>query len=378
MESTELARWRSELPITERCAYFNHAGIGPCPRRSARAAAGCYEQLSATGDAHWPDRNRLCEEVRSKVAAFLGARDHEIAFLQNTADALSVVAMGLPWDSGDNVVGADKEFPANVYPWMHLADLGVEYRRAPERDGRLDLDELLALVDERTRVLALSWVQYGSGFRADLPRLGAFCRERGILFVVDVIQGFGALELDVESSWIDVAAAATHKWVLGPEGLGVLYLSDRVVDRLRPSRAGWRSVARMFDWQNLDLAFNEGAKRHECGTLNYAGIACLGASLDLLTSVGMGEVQERVLAHASGIAEGLARRGFAVLPRRRGEESGIVAARHAHRSPGEIVRRLAEQGVVVAERAGRLRISPHFYNDAADLARLWQALDELA
>ena len=167
--------------------------------------------------------------------------------MENTSTALSLVAEGLDWQPGDNVVGAALEFPSNVYPWMGLASRGVEYRRVEERDGRIDPDEILALLDSRTRMLALSWVQYASGFRSDLARLGRACRERGILFVVDVIQGLGALPLDVEADFVDVAAASAHKWLLGPEGIGLLYVSDRVVERLRPARSGWRSM-RDFQW----------------------------------------------------------------------------------------------------------------------------------
>jgi selenocysteine lyase/cysteine desulfurase len=187
------------------------------------------------------------ERVRGLAARLLGARDpQEVAFVENTSTALSLVAEGLDWRPGDNVVGAALEFPTNVYPWMVLASRGVEYRMTPERDGRIDPEELLSLIDDRTRMLVLSWVQYASGFRSDLARLGEACRERGVLFVVDVIQGLGALALDVEAAHVDVAAGSCHKWLLGPEGIGLLYVSDRVIDRLRPARAGRLRIAPHF------------------------------------------------------------------------------------------------------------------------------------
>src|SRR5262249_25679443 len=161
--------------------------------------------------------------------------------------------------------------------------------------GRMHEAELLAQIDDRTRMLVLSWVQYASGYRADLVRLGTACRERGVLFVVDAIQGLGALALDVEAAKIDIAAASSHKWLLGPEGTGLLYVSDRVVEKLRPVRSGWRSMRSLFQWTEFALDFAEGAKRFESGTLNVYGIHALGGSLELLQEAGMETIEKRVL-----------------------------------------------------------------------------------
>jgi selenocysteine lyase/cysteine desulfurase len=301
-----------------------------------------------------------------------------VAFVENTSTALSMVAEGLDWRPGDNVVGAAFEFPSNVYPWMSLAARGVEYRQAEERDGRIDPEELLALIDDRTRMLALSWVQYASGFRSDLARLGEACRERDVLFVVDVIQGLGALALDVEQAQVDVAAASAHKWLLGPEGIGLLYVSDRVVERLRPVRSGWRSVRDRLQWTDYDLTWSEGAGRFESGTLNVYGIAALGGSLEILLEVGAAEIEPRVLALTDLAARGLAGLGLAVVSsRRRGETSSIVTAVPAGRSAGDLVKELNERNVVLAARAGRLRIAPHFYNTAEEIERCLEELGRI-
>ena len=289
---------------------------------------------------------------------------------------LSLVAEGLDWDEGDNVVGARCEYPSNVYPWMHLERRGVEYRMAPERSGRIDLEELESLVDSRTRVLALSWVQYANGFRADLERLGRFCRDRDVLFVVDVIQGLGALELDVEASFVDAAAGAAHKWLLGPEGVGLLYVSDRVVERIRPVTTGWRSVEGLFDWTRFDLTWNDGALRFEPGTLNVYGLAALEKSLEMLLALGPDRIERRILDLSGRLAEGLRERGFDVVSSRRdAEASGIVTATHPERSAESLYEHLLARGVVTAHRAGRLRISPHFYNTEEEVGRFFRALD---
>jgi selenocysteine lyase/cysteine desulfurase len=337
------------------------------------------ETVSRSGDRLWPGRMEEADRVRGLAARLLGAREsHEVAFVENTSSALSLVAEGLDWQPGDNVVGAALEFPSNVYPWMGLASRGVEYRQVEERDGRIDPGEILARLDSRTRMLALSWVQYASGFRSDLARLGRACRERGILFVVDVIQGLGALPLDVEAGFVDVAAASAHKWLLGPEGIALLYVSDRVVERLRPARSGWRSMRDPFQWTAYDLTWNQGARRFESGTLNAYGIVALGGSLEVLLAVGAEEIEPRVLALADLAARGLEELGFSVVSsRRRGETSGIVTAVPPGRKAQSLIKPLDERGIVVAARAGRLRIAPHFYNTADEIERCLAELAEL-
>ncbi|HEX4499170.1 MAG TPA: aminotransferase class V-fold PLP-dependent enzyme, partial [Thermoanaerobaculia bacterium] len=329
IRTPDLLRLRDqEFPVTRECVYLNHAGVGPLSRRAAERMAMLAATVSRSGDRLWADRMEEVERVRGLAARMLGAREaREVAFVENTSTALSLVAEGLDWKPGDNVVGAALEFPSNVYPWMSLAARGVEYRRAEERDGRIDPGELFALIDSRTRMVALSWVQYASGFRSDLERIGRACRELGILFVVDVIQGLGALGLDVEADFVDVAAASAHKWLLGPEGIALLYVSDRVVERLRPLRSGWRSVRDPFQWTDFDLTWGDGAKRFESGTLNVYGILALGGSLEVLLEIGAGEIEPRVLALANLAARGLANLDFKVVSsRHRQETSGIVTA----------------------------------------------------
>jgi selenocysteine lyase/cysteine desulfurase len=267
------------------------------------------------------------------------------------------------------------EFPSNVYPWMQLAERGVGLRQVPERDGRIDTDELLGMLDERTRMVALSSVQYASGFRSDLARIGAACRERGILFVVDGIQSLGALTHDVERECVDVFAASSHKWLLGPEGIGLLYVSDRVIEQVCPVRSGWRSMRRMFEWGDMELDFAEGARRFETGTLNAYGIVALGRALEIFLEIGAAELERRVLALADRAAAGLADLGFQVISSRRpGETSGIVAALHPRHAAGELVKYLAKQDVVVAARMGRFRVSAHFYNSFDEIDRMLREL----
>jgi len=380
MDETRLKRLREEHPVTERYAYLNHAAVAPLPRRAVQRMAAMAEDVSLTGDQHWAARNEETERVRGLAARILGARDpREVSFCENTSTGLSYIAEGfVDWQPGDNVVGAALDFPSNVYPWMRLSDQGVEYRRIPERDGRVDDGEVISRIDGRTRMVALSWVQYASGYRCDLARIGRACRERGALLVVDVIQGLGALELNVERELVDAAVGASHKWLLGPEGIGLLYVSDRIVERIRPTRSGWRSMRDQLAWTEFHVDFNEGAKRFESGTLNAYGITALGASLEILLEVGMNEVERRILSLADRAAIGLAERGWQVISSRaKGETSGIVTAVHPDHDADETVGKLAGRGVIVASRAGRLRVSPHFYNTEAEVDRLLAELGGL-
>ncbi len=379
MDGVTLERFRREFPVTERYVYMNHAGVAALPRRSAERVAALADTVSRTGDRHWPDRNAEAERVRGLAAQLLGARHpHEVAFVENTSTGVSMVAEGIDWRPGDNVVSAALEFPSNAYPWMRLAERGVEVRLAKERQGRIDPGELLGLIDGRTRAVALSWVQYASGFRSDLARIGAVCRERDVLFVVDVIQGLGGLVLDVERDLVDVAVAAAHKWLLGPEGIGLLYVSDRVVERVRPARSGWRSMRNLYEWTELDLTWNQGAKRFESGTLNVFGIMALGGSLEVILEAGPAAVEERVLALAGRIARGFFDLGFSVISSRLpGETSGIVTAIHPQRNSEELAQALAGRDVILAARAGRLRAAPHFYNTNEEADRLLAVLGEI-
>jgi cysteine desulfurase/selenocysteine lyase len=369
MNLTKLLALRAELPVTERYAYLNHASIGPLPQRAVERISSLATTVATSGDRFWLERNDRAEEVRRQAARLIGAQDpREVAFVENTSSGISLIAEALDWQPG--------EFPSNAYPWMNLASRGVVYRAVPERDGRIDTDELLDLIDEHTRVLAISWVEYSNGFRFDLARVGAFCRACGVLFVVDVIQGLGALKLDVESQNIDVACASAHKWLLGPEGIGLLYVSNRVVERLRPQRAGWRSMRDQVNWTELDIEWGPGAQRYESGTLNFLGIHALGAALEIFLDLGPADVESRVLALADLAARGLAERGFTLISSRRtGETSGIICAVHPKIPAEKLVERLLARDIVVSARSGRLRLSPHVYNTAEEIQRL---LDEVS
>ncbi|HVG18366.1 MAG TPA: aminotransferase class V-fold PLP-dependent enzyme [Blastocatellia bacterium] len=369
---------RSLFPVTENYVYLNHAAVCPISTRVRDAMGALNDDVMRNGSMNYADWLRGYEAVRAAAARLVNARAHEIAFMRNTSDAISAVANGINWREGDTVVGCNVEFPSNVYPWMRLAEeRGIVLKQAPERDGRIDADELLSLVDDRTRAVTMSWVQFASGFRSDLARIGRFCRERDIIFMVDVIQGLGGLELDVERDYVDAFAADAHKYLLGPEGVALLYVSDRVIDRIKPTVVGWTSVNNYERHLDYNLDYREGALRFECGTLNTAGVYGLGAAIDLFLEVGPESIEEHLLSLSDYLAERLEAKGYNVVSSRlKGETSGIVTCTHDLHSPGGLYHLLLSKRIVTAPRAKRLRISPHFYNTREEIDEVIAALPE--
>jgi selenocysteine lyase/cysteine desulfurase len=328
------------------------------------------------GAAHYQDWFAAIKKTRQLCARFINAHVDEIAFAPNTSAGLSMMANGIDWRAGDNVVTAECEFPANIVPWQRIARAhDVTIRKAPERDGRLETAEIINLIDERTRVVTLSFVEYASGFRNDLAALGRVCRERDILFVVDAIQGLGALSLDVAACHIDALSADAHKFLLGPEGVALLYVSRRALERIKPTLVGWLSVERPFDMANHDQGWAPNATRFEPGALNTAGVIGLGAAIELFQSLGMPRIESYLLELTDYLCEGLQAKGYRVVSSRRaGEASAIVSCQHDRHSAQSLYERLDAQGIITTARLGRLRISPHFYNIDADLNSLLEAL----
>jgi selenocysteine lyase/cysteine desulfurase len=371
------ARTRSFFPVTAELAYLNHAGVAPISTRVQEALERYAAEATRRGAFRYDEFfDAEVERVRGRAAELLGARGEEIAFVKNTTEGLGLVAAGLDWQRGDQVVTCDLEYPSNVYPWQRLARRGVETLLLRSADGRLSFEAVeRALASPRARLLALSSVQFGSGFRCDLEKLGALCRERGVLFCVDAIQSLGYLPLDVARCGIDFLAADGHKWLLSLEGCGIFYCARRVQDRIEPRVVGWRSVRENRDFDRYHLELQPSAGRFEEGSTNTAGIFALGAALDLLLELGVAAVGERVLGLAERLAQRLSQRGARLLsPRGAGEASGIVSFQWRDEPVQRTAARLRAAGVFVVARRGGVRASPHFYNDEGDLERLLSAL----
>jgi len=365
----------AEFPVAREWAYFDHAAVAPIPRRAAEAVRLWAEDQAAHGLVRWGDWGAKVEDLRAGLADWISAEPDEIAFVANTTHGIGLVAEGFPWRAGDNVVIPADEYPSNVYPWMNLADRGVEARLVPAREDRILVDDLAAAMDDRTRLLAVSHVEFASGFRNDLDALGALCRSRGVAFFVDAIQGVGPLVLDVARTPVDFAAADGHKWLLGPEGAGFLYVRREWIDRLRPLGVGWHSVTGSFSAPGLDFTLKPNAQRWEGGSCNMPGLQGFAASMTLLREIGREALSRRLLDRADAVRRAVSDAGWRVLgPPRPQERSAIVTARADGVDPDAAATLLRERKVVASCRRGRLRFSPHLYTDERDLGRLRDGL----
>ena len=371
------AEVRSWFPITERCIYLNHAAISPPPITTIQAIKAQLKDVHENGSANYRSWQAVKEQARRLLANMLGARAEQVAFVRNTSDALSTVANGLTWKPGDNIVTFSREFPSNMYPWLRIRDaFGVEVRTCEERGGRIDLAELERLVDRHTRVIAISHVQYASGFRIDLKRLGRLARQHDALLVVDVIQALGVVPTDVEEELIDVAAGGGHKWLLTPEGVAYLYLSDRARERIQPTLVGWISVSDPEDYLNFDQGWNRGTLAWETGTAPTSLLHGFKASLELLTRFGAQNIANHLEELTDHLCEGLRARNYNVVSSRApGEKSQIVCLEpHKDWSAMGLYAHLKKGNIITAPRLEYLRVAPHLYNTPAEIDELIKAL----
>lgn len=364
-----------EFPVRRNLVYFNHAAVAPLPKRVADAIETHTENVKLRGAADWRRWYADVAKTREKIAAFLKADGSEIAFAPSTSWGLNLVAQAFDWRPGDNVVTDDMEFPANVYPWMLLEKRGVACRFAKNRGGRVTLDDIARHVDDRTRIVAVSWVAFHNGWVYPIDEIGAFCRERGILFVLDGIQGLGALPLDLSKTPIDVLVADAHKWLLGPEACAILYVRESAAGRLPPPFGGWWNVKgdEAEGFLGYELNFHAGGRRYEPGSIPIAQIMGLAASLDLLAAMGQPAIRDHILTVTAALASGLTARGWRIATPSP-VASGILAAIPTGGDERAVVKELEKQGIISAPRQGAVRFSPHAYNDEAEVARILEAI----
>ena len=370
----------NEFSLDAGLIHLNHAGVSPWPSRTAAAVRRFSEENLHLGSLHYPRWTETESKLRRQFQGLIGAPDaDDIALLKNTSEALSVVALGMPWKAGDNIVGIQQEFPSNRIVWESLEKpFGVNYRQVDILAAEDPEAALISATDRATHLLAVSAVQYASGLRLDLERLGDFCRQRGILFCVDAIQWLGALPFDLESCQADFVAADGHKWLLGPEGVALFYCRAEQRERLRLNQYGWHMLANPGDFEASDWTPAASARRFECGSPNNLGIHAQSASLSLLEEIGMQQVAAAIQLRVNLILEHIQRRGYELLsPAQASRQAGIVTFRIAGADHERLFRRLLERQVLCACRMGGLRFSPHFYTPPERIDDAFELIDGL-
>lgn len=368
---------RSLFPAATEQTYLNSAAVSPMPITAIDAVVSQLRDVASHGSEHYSEWIATKTRVRNIVAEMLGVRPEQIAFMRNTSDGFASVANGISWNPDANIVSFEREFPANFYPWRMIRDrLGVELRLCPERDGRIDLQELIEMIDSKTQLVALSAVQYGSGFKADLERVGRAARGVDALFAVDVIQGFGAMGFDLPAQFVDIASGASHKWLCSPEGCGILFISDRARERIEPTSIGWISVETPWDFDNTEQPVKPNALAWESGTGPSSLFYGLEQSLKLLNETGLCKIENYLYGLSDYLCELLLSKNYEIISSRiANERSAIVCLKHCGGiDSADIFERLRSENVIVSARGDRLRIAAHFYNTREDIDALISAL----
>ncbi len=368
-----------EFPLESDICYLNHAAVAPWPRRASEAVAAFARENSTLGARDYPQWLQVERRLRERLARLLNApTTADIALVKNTSEALSFVAFGLHWRAGDQVVISDEEFPSNRVVWEALQPQGVEVIQV-SLAGADPEGALLAACGPRTRLLAISAVQYASGLRLDLVRLGAGCQQRGVLLCVDAIQQLGALPFDAQACNCAFAMADGHKWMLGPEGLGVFYCRSDLREQLALHEYGWHMLEHAGDYDRTQWQPARSARRFECGSPNMLGAMALEASLTLLEEVGMAQVATRIEERMLQLQEGLQRFAGMQLhsPLNPARRAGIITFSLAGWDNQRLFTQLRERQVICAQRGKGVRFSPHFYTEPAVIEQTLAVLGQL-
>lgn len=379
LNTEDLLRARSNFALDNDLKYFNHASHGPLPIPARTAYDNYLDSWQRTMHKHDVESFQIIENVRGKLASMIKSEPVRIGLSAGTSYGFNIITGGYPWKPGDNVIISKCEFPAVVYPWLRLKSRGVEIRMADCLDGFIDEDAIISLADNKTRAIAVSWVQFSNGYRVDLEKLGAFCVDNDILLCVDGIQGMGAIPIDVPSLNIDLFTCGGQKWMLGPCGTGFFYLSEQVEKIINTPYFGWLSVdwgVNFTDLMRYDLPPRKGPSKYEMMTYPFQDIRAFDASIDLLLSFDPVDRWDHIKSLTDMIIEAVdSLDGFALdSSREDSRRSGILNFKTA--DSNRLFDFLLEKRFALSFREGGIRVSPHFYNTPDEINMLIDALKE--
>ncbi len=361
-----------EFKLNDNIFYLNHAAVSPWPKRTAAAVINFANENVQQGSSQYLQWLQTEQDLREKLRWLINAKStDDIALLKSTSEALSVVAYGLNWKKGDNVVILEQEFPSNRIVWESLRSRDVDTKLVDIRQKNAE-DALIKACDPNTRIMSVSAVQFASGLKLNLEKLGAFCRQNNILFCVDAIQQLGAQAFDVQNNGAHFVMADAHKWMMGPEGLALFYCDPVVREQLQLQQYGWHMVEQHFDFDNRDWEIATSARRFECGSANTLGTFAFNASLSLIRDAGIDAISNLINRNITYMIEQFSKHpNLQILidddPDRL---SGIFVFRHKHINNNELYEYLLDRGVVCARREGGIRFSPHFYNSTEEISHV--------
>ena len=366
---------RSLFPICTSWVYCNHAAVGPLTLPARNAMVAAMDAQMTMGCNGILDVEARKDDVRAETAAAIGADADEIAFMRATSDGALLGANGIDWQAGDEIILTDNEFGANAYPWLNLRDRGVRVRLLRAPGERMTVETLSRVASQRTRLVAVSYVSFEDGYRHDVAAIGAWCRERGIVFALDAIQGFGHLPLDVRAWNVDLCYFGVAKWLLSPQALSVVYVRRSLIEKLRPTFGSWRSVRDPMRFLDYGQELSAGAERFEGGTINYPALLAFRESLRALTAAGLDAIEAHVLRLTGRLIDGATRAGIDVVSSTApGTRSGIVLLKPGGRSVEELQARVDAAKVQVTVRDTGVRASPHGYNTLDEMDKVLEAI----
>ncbi len=366
---------RKLFPVTQDCIYLDHSAVAPISSNASEAVINFVNEASYKSGFAYEKWVQNIESVRESFSKLIGAEANEIAFVRNTSHGISLVASGVDWKEGDSIIIYEKEFPSNVYPWLGLESAGVKVKYIRPEGVEITLDDVIELSDASTRLISISSVQFTTGFKPDIESIGKFCRENNILFFVDCIQSLGIVPIDVKQCKIDFLAADGHKWMLSPEGTGIFYCNKEVTDRVKPPLIGWKTVVNEHEYEEIDFSVKPNALKFEEGSLPVAGILALGASLELLMSVGIEKINKEIYRLGELIIDNAKSRGFHLItPEDKSKRGGAITFSGSF-DPHKLRLELRERRIMVNVRGGGLRVSPHFYNTDEEISSLFAEID---
>lgn len=361
-----------EFKLNDNIFYLNHAAVSPWPKRTATAVINFANENVQQGSRQYLQWLQTEQDLREKLRWLINAKStNDIALLKSTSEALSVVAYGLNWKKGDNVVILEQEFPSNRIVWESLRSRDVDTKLVDIRQKNAE-DALIKACNSNTRIMSVSAVQFASGLKLNLEKLGTFCRQNNILFCVDAIQQLGAQAFDVQNNGAHFVMADAHKWMMGPEGLALFYCDPVVREQLQLQQYGWHMVEQHFDFDNRDWAMATSARRFECGSANTLGTFAFNASLSLIRDAGIDAISNLINRNITYMIEQFSKhQNLQILIDDDPDKlSGIFVFRHKHINNNELYEHLLDHGVVCALRGGGIRFSPHFYNSTEEIGHV--------
>lgn len=371
---------KDEFNLSDEIIYLNHAAVAPWPKSTTQAVTDFATENNIYGATYYPKWNDVESNLRLNLAKLINAQSaDDIALVKNTSEALSMVAYGLDWSSGDNVVSSDEEFPSNRIVWQSLEDKQVEFKQVSLQnhsgdslpEDLLPEDLLIAACDENTRLLAISSTQYSSGINLDLVKLGKACKERNILFCVDAIQTIGALEFDAQKIQADFVMADGHKWLLAPEGLALFYCNPKIRSQIKLNEYGWHMTKDMYNFSSKEWEIADTGRRFECGSPNMLGVHGFDASVSLILNIGMNNIESLLLENTEYCFSLLKKNKNIeiITPQEQGHFAGIVTFKHTKKDNDELFNQIWSENIICAKRGQGIRFSPHFYTSKESIKK---------